>query len=449
MTTHREPPATQSNQRSDYAAAGQVECLFPGLGLPQVLRAPEPDREARAFLRMVNVSPRSSAKLISLENLRQSARLSALALGRRPAVAHTHELEIEGPNGPITLRLYYPKKSDAAQPALVWYFGGGFVVGDLDTADAICRNLALSADCITIAVRYRLAPEHDIAASREDAMAALSWVAANGAALGIDTTRLAVGGDSAGGNLAAAVAQQVQHVDGPPLLAQVLVYPATELVGRFPSYEQNIHGNYLLTEEVIQTLEGYLGTSMQTLDLTDPWFSPRRSADLRGLPPAIIVSAGFDPLRDDGLDYGMRLRAAGVAVQSLHYGGQFHGFLNFDAVLAASRDALQRIGEALALAFADQAPLDRTLEVVDQSLDCQVPLGHTAGEVASYTLAAWVASEGWSHTLLHLLSPRLARVCANVFKPVLKPLGLLRRAIAGRLSRINAEQTYPASATDA
>lgn len=426
-------------------AAGNVEELFPAPGLPRVLRGRQLDREARAFLRMINLSPRSAGSRVSLQALRQSGRLAALALGRRPAVAAVQEQVIEGPGGPITLRIFTPDQAQQPLPALVWYFGGGFVVGDLDTAESICRSIALTAGCITIAARYRLAPEHDISDSHADALATLQWVAEHGAELGIDTSRLAVGGDSAGGNLAAAVAQECLRNNGPALKAQVLVYPATELVGRFPSYDENIHGGYLLTEEAVSTLEGYLAHSIETLDLTDPRLSPRRSPDLSGLPPAVVVSAGFDPIRDDGLDYGARLRAAGVPVESLHYPGQFHGFLNFDLILGASRDALHRIGDALANVFRDEPARDRTLEMADASSTCHSRLGYVAGEVTSYTLTAWTATEGWSGALLRLLSPMAANACQHLLRPLLLPAIGARRKVATQLGRLATEQTYTAN----
>lgn len=442
-----------SNRNQHLSSAGflaqaPLESICPGPGLPRVLRAEEPDADARAFLKMVNLAPRSAASTVSVHTLRQSARLTALALGSRPAVATVQEQQISGPGGPLTLRLFSPATGAGPLPALLWYFGGGFVVGDLDTAESICRHIALAAGCITVAVGYRLAPEHDIAASREDALAALHWLAQHGASLGIDTTRLAVGGDSAGGNLAAAVAQKSLREGGPALKAQVLVYPATELVGRFPSYEQNIHGGYLLTAEAVAMLETHLLGSIQTLDLADPWFSPRRSTDLCDLPPAVIVSAGFDPIRDDGLDYGARLRAAGVPVQSLHYPGQFHGFLNFDAVLGASRDALERIGAALGEVFADNAAHDRTIEVADQGPACRSPVARTAGEVARYTLTAWTATEGWTGILLRLLPSAPINACARMLRPLLSPAVRVRRSIAARLTRLSAQQTYPTRPTE-
>jgi acetyl esterase len=414
------------------------------IGMPRILRAHTPDREARAFLRMVNLSTSlRPAENYSLPKLRQGWKLAALALGRRPAVASVTEQQIEGPGGAIALRIFTPAKSDLPRPAFVWYFGGGFIIGDLDTADGICRSIALAADCIVIAARYRLAPEHDLSASREDALAALDWVAAHGAQLGIDTNRLAIGGDSAGGNLSAVLAQESLRRGGPNLSLQVLVYPATELAEKFPSYAENAQRRALLTDHAVQWIEQTLAASLSTLNLLDPWYSPRRSHDLRGLPPAVIITAGFDPIRDDGLDYAARLRAADVPVQLLHYKGQFHGFLNFDAINGAGRDALQRISDALKEAFDRQPATDRTIEVADKTPRRHSRLRATAGEVATSTLTAWVATERWSHTLLQLLSPKAASACRLLLKPWLIPTVLMRRKAIAGLDLLAARQTWP------
>jgi acetyl esterase len=430
------------------AGVGTAMPDCPPIGMPRILRARTPDREARAILRMVNLS--TSVRPVenySLPKLRQGWKLAALALGRRLPVASVTEQQIEGPGGAIALRIFKPAKSDQPRPAFVWFFGGGFIIGDLDTADGICRSIALAADCIVIAVRYRLAPEHNLSASREDALAALNWVAAHGAQLGIDTSRLALGGDSAGGNLSAVLAQETFRRGGPDLCLQVLVYPATELAEKFPSYAENAHRRALLTDHAVQWIEQTLAASFSTLNLLDPWYSPRRSRNLRGLAPAVIVTAGFDPIRDDGLDYAARLRTAGVPVQLLHYKGQFHGFLNFDSINGAGRDALQRIGDALKEAFERKPAADRTIEIADKSPRRRSRLRATAGEVATSTLSAWVATERWSHTLLQLLSPKAASACRLLLKPWFIPTVLIRsKAIAG-LDLLAARQTYPTEKT--
>lgn len=414
------------------------------MGMPRVLRANQPDREARAFLRLANLSMRlRPAEDYSLPRLRQGWRLTALALGSNPRVGSVTEQLIDGPGGAIALRIFKPDDARQPRPAFMWFFGGGFIIGDLDTADGICRSIALAANCIVIAVRYRLAPEHDLSAGREDALAAVEWMAKSGARLGIDTTRLAIGGDSAGGNLCAAVAQESLRRGGPKFSLQVLVYPATELVEKFPSYAQNAFGRTLLTDHAVQWIEKTLAPSLGTLDLLDPWYSPRRNPDMRGLAPAVIVSAGFDPIRDDGLDYAARLRAAHVPVELLHYRGQFHGFLNFDSVNGASRDALQRIGDALTGVFAQQPAADRTIEIADRGRRRTSPLRATADELATSTLTTWVVTERWGIALLRLLSPKAVSACRLLIRPWLLPTVMMRRKAISGLDRLAARQTYP------
>jgi acetyl esterase len=414
------------------------------IGMPRVLRAHQPDREARAFLRLANLSMcLRRAEDYSLPKLRLGWRLAALALARNPPVGSVTEQMIDGPSGEIALRIFKPDNAQELRPAFMWFFGGGFIIGDLDTADGICRSIALAANCIVIAVRYRLGPEHDLSAGRADALAAFEWMAKSGAQLGIDTARLALGGDSAGGNLCAAVAQESLRRGGPSPSLQVLVYPATELVEKFPSYAENAFGRALLTDHAVQWIEQTLAPSLDTLDLLDPWYSPRRSPDMRGLAPAVVVSAGFDPIRDDGLDYAARLRAADVPVELLHYSGQFHGFLNFDSVNSASRDALQRIGNALTTVFARHPAADRTIEIADRGPRKQSRLRATADELATSTLTTWVVTERWGITLLRLLSPKAAGACRLLIRPWLIPTVIIRRKAISGLDRLAARQTWP------
>jgi acetyl esterase len=285
-------------------------------------------------------------------------------------------------------------------------------------------------------VRYRLAPEHGLRAGREDILAALTWVAENGATLGIDPTRLAIGGDSAGGNIAAAVAQQTIRRGGPQLRLQVLAYPATELVQEFPSKAENAVG-YMISSEILEHIRQTLPA---IIDAEDPWLSPRRSRDLHNLPPAVIVSAGFDPIRDDGHEYAARLRAADVPVELLHYAGQFHGFLNFDALIDAGRDALARIGAALARALHDDIYDDRTIEVADAR-----PSGawDKGVDLANTMLMAWEAVGLWSETLPRLVSPRVGKLSGILTRPWFLPAALLRRTLVSGVDPRTARQTYP------
>ncbi|WP_448680862.1 alpha/beta hydrolase [Pseudomonas nicosulfuronedens] len=408
-----------------------------GPGMPVTWRLPEPDADARAFLRMLNLAERvKPVEDYSLSAIRELWRLTSLALGTRPAVAAVEDIEIEGPAGPLQLRLFRPRASETALPVFLWFFGGGFMVGDLDTCESICRNIALSANCVTVAVRYRLAPEHDLNASREDCLAALEWLVRNGAELAIDTQRIAIGGDSAGGNLCAAIAQKARQRKL-KLALQVLVYPATELLDAFPSLAENADG-FMVSQHMLQHIQRTVAGALDQLDPTSPWLSPRRQTNLKGVAPAVVVSAGFDPIRDDGLDYASRLRGAGVAVQLLHYPGQFHGFLNFDAINGAARDALMRISDALIQAF-DRQYLDTTVEIADAPAGIGV-----AGETSTTALSIWNAVDGWRDALLLQLSPQLARTARWLLRPYLVSTRPLRRCLNGTQKPRTAEQTYPA-----
>jgi acetyl esterase len=410
-----------------------------GVGMPQRMRADEPDRDARAFLRCFNPFVRP-VRHYSLAQLRRRWRLLAIALGAGQPVARVTRRVIDGPAGPIRLKVFDPQPSGAARPALLWCHGGGFLIGDTDCADAMCRGMARASGCVVVATSYRLAPEHDLRAGREDALAALQWLARHGASIGVDPSRLAIGGDSAGGNIAAAVAQHCLQ-RGPALSSQVLVYPATNLQSDYPSKAENAHG-YLLTAEVMDWMKARITGST---DLGDPWISPGRNAKLGGLPAALILTAGYDPVRDDGLDYAARLRAAGVPVELLHYSGQFHGFLNFDAVIGAARDAFERIGGSLhrALRGGGQS-LDRTLEIADATTDTAVSMTEAVGELASVSLVLWESVGRWSVTLLGLLSPAAVASSRLLLRPWLAVGGWARRRVGERLDRLAARETYPA-----
>ena len=410
-----------------------------GDDMPKTLRASKPDRETRALLRCLKLSVLRPLDRFSVRQLRVIWRLSSLTLGQRLPVASVSDRVIDGPGGPIGLRIYVPSQSDEARPAFLWCHGGGFIVGDLDCADSICRNIARVADCVVIAVRYRLAPGHDLSAGREDFLAALDWVTKTGKSLGIDTTRLAIGGDSAGANIAAAVAQARVRLNEPALCLQVLAYPATDLLQEFPSKAENANG-FLITAGLLDHVKRIVVT---TPDAADPWLSPRRHPDLRGLPPALIVSAGYDPIRDDGLDYAARLRAAGVPVELLHYAGQIHGFLNFGSVIGAGRDGLQRIGEALATAFRAEPARDRTVELGDEAAAGGRFQSAAGGEVVTTMLVASMSFERWCDTALRLMLPRASDVYGRMLRPWFAPATFVRRRVVARLDRLAARQTYP------
>ena len=258
------------------------------------------------------------------------------------ACVRIEDRHVPGPDGDVPVRVYWPA-DDAGLPVLVWYHGGGWTLGNLETADRNCRALANAAGCIVVSVDYRLAPEHRFPAAVEDALLAARWVRAHAADLGGDPTRVALGGDSAGGNLTAVVT-----LHDPGFRFQLLLYPAVEVEYESPSMRENGAG-YFLTQDALRWFYGhYLGDA-------DPhqWqVSPLLAPDLTGVPPALVITAEYDPLRDQGMAYAARLADAGVAVDAKMYEGVFHGFFGMQDAIDVARDALDDATAALRAAFA-------------------------------------------------------------------------------------------------
>jgi len=260
-----------------------------------------------------------------------------------PELKSVAPLSIPSPAGSIPARVYTPLKLRAAgglAPCLVFFHGGGWVIGDLDSHDVACRKLAHEGELIVISVDYRLAPEHKFPAAVDDAIDATKWIAGNAKSLGIDVSRLMVGGDSAGGNLAAVVALSARDGNGPPIAGQVLIYPATDFAMTHGSHREP-ETSILLTHSVIRWFrDHYLGSA----DGSDWRASPARASTLAGLPPAYVLTAGADPLRDEGEEYARRLKKAGVAVTYRHFPGQFHGFFTMGKLLHQANIAASEIG---------------------------------------------------------------------------------------------------------
>ena len=269
-----------------------------------------------------------------------------------PAVALVRDLAAEGNDGAIPLRLYRPVGAppDAALPVLVYYHGGGWVIGDLETHDVLCRELANGAGCAVVAVDYRLAPEHRYPRAAEDCIAATGWVWRNAEALGLDRTRLAVGGDSAGGNLAAVVALAARDAGGEmPIALQLLIYPATDQRRQAESHRTNAQG-YLLTRDSIEYFhDHYFGGDAHDHE----WrASPLLRDDLSGLPPAFVLTAGYDPLRDEGLQYAQRLTEAGNRATLICFERQIHGFILMGRAIDEANAAVALCAAELRRAFA-------------------------------------------------------------------------------------------------
>jgi acetyl esterase len=257
-----------------------------------------------------------------------------------PAVGEIRELSAPGPTGPIPLRLYHPQPAaqrSSAPPVLVYYHGGGWVIGDLDTHDTLCRELANGSGCAVVAVDYRMAPEHRFPAAVEDSLAATRWVHAHAASLGVDATRLAVGGDSAGGNLAAVVAIAARDAGDLPIAFQLLIYPATDQRRGWPSHTTNAQG-YLLTAETMDYFHDHY-IADKSLDL-DWRASPLLHDDLSKLPPALVLTAGYDPLRDEALQYSHRLTLCGNRATHILFERQIHGFITMGRVIDEANAAV-------------------------------------------------------------------------------------------------------------
>lgn len=260
-----------------------------------------------------------------------------------PALPSVRDVCVPGPAGDLLVRVYLPSTASAL-PVMLYFHGGGWVLGSVDGHDATCRRLALGSGCAVASVEYRLAPEAKFPAPLEDCFAATKWLVGNGGAIGVDGSRLTVGGDSAGGNLAAAVCLMARDQGGPPIKFQMLVYPVMDRDFDTPSYLQNAEGYLLSRAGMIANWKLYLRSDA---DAANPLAAPLRARDLRGLPPALVITAEYDPLRDEGEAYARRLQASGVPTTLTRYDGMVHGFFGYAETVDAARDAVRRCAEAL------------------------------------------------------------------------------------------------------
>jgi len=307
------------------------------------------DPEAKSLLDALGVANLSPIETMTPQAARERSKMF-LEARRQMGIEDVHQvqdLKIKGPGAEIPIRLYTPNVRKPA-PALIYFHGGGWVIGDLDSHDHVCRSLANKVPCVVASIDYRLAPEAKFPAAVEDSYAATEWVAANAAELGIDADRIAVGGDSAGGNLAAVVSHLARDRQGPKLTHQLLIYPGTDMRMSAPSIEENAEGPLLTKASMIWFIDHYLSGEEDKLN---PLASPLLASDLSNLPPAFVLTAECDPLRDEGEDYGRKMQASGVPVEIKRYAGMPHGFFSFGAVLTCGRQAFADSTATLRKAF--------------------------------------------------------------------------------------------------
>ncbi len=287
---------------------------------------------------------------LTLAEAREADLASIRAAGGDPEPVHqVTNRAIPGVHGELPIRIYQPESTEPL-PVLIYFFGGGWTLGSIDTADGICRNLANAASCMVITVGYRLAPEAKFPAAVHDCHAAVEWVAANAKELGADPGRIAVGGDSAGGNLAAAVTLLLKENNGPQLAGQLLVYPNTDYFSDTASLRENTDPFLFNQTSVAWYWNHYLSSPA---DGASPLASPLRAESHSGLPAALVITAEYDPIRDQGEQYAEKLRAAGVPVTLSRYEGMVHGFFAMSGTLDGGRRALAEAAEALRTWFGD------------------------------------------------------------------------------------------------
>jgi acetyl esterase len=304
------------------------------------------DPDAETLLAMIAAAGRPPFETLTPEEARHAFRAGRAATQPPPQdVAEVRDLTCPGPHGDIRLRTYRPLGAAAQQilPVLIYFHGGGWLLGDLDSHDGACRHYANGARCRVVSVDYRMAPEHKFPAAVNDSAAATRWIVEQAGALGIDRARVAVGGDSAGGNLAAVLALMARDGDLPPLAYQLLVYPATDMAMTTVS-SRTVNTGILTAKTMKWFVDHYLRGAK---DVSDWRASPLRAADLSGVAQALVLTCAYDPLCDEGIAYARRLEREGVRVTHLHFSDQTHGFVGQGKIIRAGNTALDMMAAAL------------------------------------------------------------------------------------------------------
>jgi len=308
------------------------------------------DPQVEAFLHQMEQQGTPPVHTLTALQARETRNPVFIKLGGPPeSVADVKDLDIPGPAGQIPIRIYTPQGTGPF-PVLVFFHGGGFVICNLDTHDSICRSLANGASCIVVSVDYRLAPEHKFPAAVDDAYAATQWVAFNADRIKGDPDRIAVGGDSAGGNLSAVVSLLARDKGGPSLIYQLLLYPVTNL-SSFDTDSHRQHGEgYILTSDGMEYYRDHYVEHEE--ELQNPYVSPLLAQEMTGLPPALVITAQFDVLTDEAEAYANRLKEAGVQVKYICFDGMIHAFFSLPTVIDQARDAMDEATAALRTVFA-------------------------------------------------------------------------------------------------
>ncbi|MGC8477875.1 MAG: alpha/beta hydrolase [Acetobacteraceae bacterium] len=308
------------------------------------------DPDVLLVLDLIRLAGRPPFEQLTPAEAREAYMKSRAILQPEPEpVAEARDLAAPGPHGPIPLRLYRPQGGAAPLPGLIYYHGGGWLLGGLDSHDVVCRRFANAARCVVVSVDYRMAPEHKFPAAIDDCAAATGWAIGQAAALGIDPARVAVGGDSAGGNLAAVMALMARDGALPRLAYQLLIYPATDMTMTTVS-AQTVGPGVPLTSA---TMKWFIDHYMRgPEDMIDWRASPIRAASVAGTAPALVLTAAADPLRDEGIAYAARLEREGVRTTAIHLTDQIHGFLSMGKVIRAADTAIDMMAASLRRAFA-------------------------------------------------------------------------------------------------
>lgn len=311
------------------------------------------DPQARELLDQIAKAGIPPFHTLTPQQAREQMLVASRFMGPPEEVHCVEDREVPGPAGAIPVRVYRPGDGDAL-PAVVFFHGGCWLMGDIRTHDVYCRAIANRSRAIVVSVDYRLAPEHKCPAAVEDAYAATRWVAEHADTTGADPERIAVMGDSAGGNLAAVVALVARERGGPSLAFQLLIYPITDFNFDTPSYRENATGFHLTHKDMVWSWGHYLSNELEGYQ---PYASPMRADDLSGLPPALILTAEYDPLRDEGEAYARKLEDAGVPVRLKRYEGMIHGFVRRTDLLDKAREALNDVATAIREALGARADI--------------------------------------------------------------------------------------------